>query len=161
MKQNLVSLKLTNAEITTLNGSLVPINTIFANRAVSLDPEQRRTLTKMGDKSRPFCQEAINALQSNAASLPPDFDLSELADDMADFDKLNAFAAKLGTLVELVDDTLKAISSDVMTSCIFGVGFLKALNKLTASLDNELQGLKGLRRSKAVKKPKTPKSPTP
>jgi len=156
MKQNLASLKLTPADTTALNAALTTINTTLGDRTVSLDPALRRTLTKMGPKTRPFCIEAINALQNNSASLPPDFDLPELADDMSDFDKLDAFATKLATLSESVDDTLKAISSDVMTSCISGVGFLKALNKLTASLDDQLADLKTLRRSKPAAKKKAP-----
>jgi hypothetical protein len=156
MAQNLVSLKLTDAELTTLNGALDTIQTTLAGRTVSLDPGQRRTLVKMGDKTRPFCEDAVAALQSNSAALPPGFALGELADDMTDFEKLNPFFDRLTTVRELVDDTLKAISSDVMTNCIAGVGVLKALNKLNPALDESLKNLSNVRRKKAAKKSKPP-----
>lgn len=155
MPQNLASLKITDAEITTLRGALQTIRTTLGARAVSLDTTQRKDLVKMGDKSRPFCEQSINALQSNAAALPPDLNVSELRDDMADFEKLNPFFDEFSTVGELLDDTLKAISSDIMTNCIAGVGVLKALNKLNPSLDAALKNLATLRRSKSQPK-KTP-----
>jgi hypothetical protein len=156
MAQNLASLKLTDAELATLNGALDTIETTLAGRIVALDADQRQSLVKMGDKTRPFCEDSIAALQSNSAALPPGFALGELADDMADFEKLNPLFDRLTTVRESIDDTLKAISSDVMINCIAGVGVLKALNKLNPSLDESLKNLAAIRRKKAPKKPKPP-----
>jgi hypothetical protein len=140
--------------MTALNGAVDTIRTTLGTRVVSLSPQQRRELVKMGGKTRAFCDGAIAALQSNSASLPPSVDVAELTDDMADFDKLNAFASDFTTLSESIDDTLKAISSDVMTTSIFGVGILKALNKGSAALDTLLSDLSTLRRAKPAKKQK-------
>ena len=52
----------------------------------------------------------------------------------------------------MIDDTLKALSSDVMVNSVAGVGFLKALNKLKPSLDRLLTDLGSIRRSKPNKK---------
>src|SRR6476620_8104185 len=120
MAQNLASLKLTAANMTALNGALDTIRTTLGDRAVSLSVSQRQTLTKMGDKSRPFCQQGIAALQANAASLPPDVNVTELSDDLADFEKLAPFFDQYNQVGELIDDTLKAISSDVMINTIAG-----------------------------------------
>ena len=53
---------------------------------------------------------------------------------------------------EMIDDTLKALSSDVMVNTVAGVGFLKALNKLKPSLDRLLADLGAIRRAKPTKK---------
>lgn len=105
----------------------------------------------MGDKSRPFCEQAVAALQSNVAPLPPDFDLPELVTDLADFTKLDAFFDQFEQRGEQLDETLKAISSDVMTNSTLGVGSLKFLNKLNPKLDDLLKDLSALRRSKPSK----------
>ena len=157
MAQNLASLNLTAAEVTALTGALQTIQTTLGNRGVSLDPKQRRELVKMGDKSRPFGEQAVAALQNNSASLPPDLDVTGLVQDLADFQKLDAFADQLRQVSELIDDTLKALSSDIMTNAIIGVGILKALNKLNPNLDTLLKDLSVLRRNKPTTKPAAPK----
>ncbi len=51
----------------------------------------------------------------------------------------------------MLDDTLKALASDLMTGSIVGVTFLKALNKLNPGLDTLLTSLKSVRRRKPAK----------
>jgi hypothetical protein len=152
MSQNLANLGLTVAEITTLKGALQTIRTTLGDRAVSLSPEQRQNLVKMGDSSRVFCQQAVAGIQQNVGSMPPDLDVPELVQDLADYTLLEPFVAEYEAVGELLDDTLKAISSDVMSNSIIGVTFLKALNKLNPALDTLLGSLKTVRRRKAVKK---------
>ena len=67
MSQNIISLVLTDAQIkaalealTTLEGAL--------NGLISLDAEERRRLTKMGQKSEVFCRQAISVLAQNRAA---------------------------------------------------------------------------------------------
>ena len=62
MPQDLTDMNLTAAEITALTGALQTIRTTLGTRAVSLDPDQRRTLVKMGDSTRVFCQQAVAGL---------------------------------------------------------------------------------------------------
>lgn len=151
MSQNLANIHLTAAEITTLSGALQTIRTTLGDRAVSLTPEQRQTLFKMGDSTRVFCQQAVAGLQANAGSMPPDLDVPGLAQDLADYTALEGILAEYKAVGELLEDTLKALSSDVMTNSIIGVTFLKALNKINPALDTLLGSLKQVRRRKAAK----------
>lgn len=153
MLQNLVSLNLTAADMTALNGALDTIRTTLGDRAVSLTPQQRQELTKMGDKSRIFCEQAVAGIRSHAGSMPADLDVAGLTLDLEDFDKLSAFYTDYQAVGEKIDDTLKASSSDVMTGSIVGVTFLKALNKLNPALDTLLASLRNVRRSKPKAKP--------
>lgn len=153
MLQNLVTLNLTAADITVLTGALDTIRTTLGDRAVSLTPQQRQELTKMGDKSRTFCEQAVAGIRSNSGSMPADLDVAGLAQDLEDFSKLNAFYTDYLALGEKIDDTLRAVSSDVMTGSIMGVTFLKALNKLNPALDTLLASLRNVRRSKPKAKP--------
>jgi hypothetical protein len=152
MSQDLASLKLTEEEIKNLNGALATIREILKDRSVSLTPSQRKKLLKMGDKSRIFCVQAVDGLKANAASLSPEFPLTALVEDLADFTALDAFFSEFEQTGEMIDDTLKALSSDVMVNSVAGVGFLKALNKLKPSLDRLLADLGTIRRAKPTKK---------
>jgi len=156
MSQNLASLNLTDAELVTLNGHLDAIETLLGARLISLTPKERQTLVKMGDKSRTFCEQAVPGIASNAASMSPDFNIPSLTQDLADFGKLDAFHDRYLDLGEKLNDTLKALSSDVMTNTIIGVTFLKALNKINPSLDTLLKSLSSVRRRKPAAKTTPP-----
>ncbi len=148
MSQDLASLKLTDADVAALRDSLQSIRKVLHGRTVSLTPAQRSKLLKMGEKSRNFCTQAVDALAANAGSLPPDLDIAALQTDLADFNALDTFYTEFQSIGEEVDDTLKALSSDVMVNALAGVGFLKALNKLKPSLDKVLGDLRSIRRAK-------------
>ena len=151
MSQDLADINLTAAELAALTGALQTIRTTLGTRAVSLSPDQRKTLVKMGDNTRVFCQQAVAGLQANAGSLPPDLDVPGLVQDMADYAALETFYAEYEAVGEMLDDTLKALASDLMTGSIVGVTFLKALNKLNPGLDTLLTSLKSVRRRKPAK----------
>ena len=157
MPQNLISLNLTDADVTALHDAFEAIRTTLGSRAVSLTPEQRQSLVKMGDNTRTFCEKAVPALQANTSSMPADFDVAALGQDFADYQKLETLYGEYTEVGELLSDTLKALASDVMTNAILGVGLLKALNKLKPALDTLLQSLSNVRRRKpAPKKRATP-----
>jgi len=158
MIQNLATIELTTAEITTLKGALQTIRTTLDDRAVSLTPDERQNYVKMGDKTRVFCQQAVAGIQANSGSLPADLDVPGLVQDLADYAALEAFFAEFKEVGELLDDTLKALASDVMANSIVGVTFLKALNKINPSLDTLLTSLREVRRSKSKKKSTPPKA---
>ncbi len=156
MTQNLASIELTSAEAATVRSALQSIRTTLGARAVSLSPEQRKTLMKMGDNTRVFCQQAVAGLQQNAGSLPPDLEIPGLVQDFADYTALESIVAEYEAVGELLDDTLKALASDVMTTSIMGVTFLKALNKINPDLDTLLDSLKQVRRRKSAKPENSP-----
>ena len=156
MSQNLANIEFTAAEITTLKASLETIRATLGDRAVSLTSDQRKTLVKMGDNTRVFCQQAVAGMQANSGSMPPDLDVAGTAQDLADYTALESFYADYQETGELLDDTLKALASDVMTNSIIGVSFLKALNKINPALDTLLASLKQVRRRKATKAPTQP-----
>lgn len=153
MSQNLAIIEFTAAEIATIKGALQTVRTTLGDRAVNLTPDQRKTLVKMGDNTRVFCQQAVAGLQQNSGSMPPDLDVPGLVQDLADYNALESIVAEYEALGEILDDTLKAVASDVMTNSIIGVSFLKALNQINPALDDLLGSLKTVRRRKAVKTP--------
>ncbi len=153
MPQNLISLKLTPADLALLNNAADVIIHFFESRGISVEDADHGPLVTMGAKTEPFCQKAVAELQDASASLSSDFPLAELSQDWQDNTALVPFRVKWKKAVELVEENDSALRSDIMASCITGTTFLQALHKLTPNLDGSLKELTSLRRSKATKKP--------
>lgn len=79
---------------------------------VDLTPEERRTMLKMGDKSRAFVSKALEVATQNPNFLPRSFDLEEMRRDLALFESLYPVFLSLTQLQELVDDTCIASASE-------------------------------------------------
>ena len=67
MSQNIVSLVLTDEQINAAMDALTALEGALAG-LISLDAEERRRLTKMGQKSEVFCRQAISVLVQNRAA---------------------------------------------------------------------------------------------
>jgi len=55
----------------------------------------------------------VRALQVNSSSLPGDFPMAELSQDMVDYESLAAFLSSLSQVGELLTDTQKARNGKV------------------------------------------------
>jgi hypothetical protein len=140
MTQNIISLNLTDTELTTIDEALAHLEQKLAPLLVGLSPEERRGLVKMGDKSESFCRETLMVLAQNTHLLPPSFDLAEAENDLAQLDKLRPRAARLRRLLEKADDGETALGSDVMSAALEGYALLKVSGK-GAGLDALRQGM--------------------
>jgi hypothetical protein len=155
MRQNLVSLNLDDNTLTAIDVALDSLETAFV-ALIALNPEQRRSLARMGDKSEAFCRQTLNVLTLNPQIVPPGFDLAEAQNDMAALDRLRPRLMRLMRLTERADDSATALGSDLMTASLEGYALLK--------LSGRNQGLEGLRDALSARFPghrRTPASATP
>jgi hypothetical protein len=136
MPQNLIDLELSSETLAAIDAALSTLETQLAPLR-GLDPDTRRGLTKMGDKSEAFCRQAVLAFTQNAEVLPRNFDLAAYQRDLATLDALRPRRQRLGRLQELLEDTEMAVGSDLMTASLEGYAVLKVAGKGT--------GLDGLR----------------
>jgi hypothetical protein len=134
--QNLISLNLSATDLSAIDDALNTLEQKLSG-LIALTPEDRRGLTKMGDKSEAFCRQVLVVLSQNKGVIPPNFDLVEAQNDLANFDALRTRFARLGRLFERADDSMTALGSDVMTAALNGYGLLKVSGKA--------QGLDALR----------------
>ena len=128
MSQNLMDLELSadalaqiDAALATLEAGLAPLR--------GLDPDARRWLAKMGDKSEAFCRQTLAVLTANPQIVPPNLDLAEARADLAALDLLRPRLHQLQQLAERLDDTTLALGSDVITVALEGYGLLKVSGK--------------------------------
>jgi hypothetical protein len=124
MSQNLISLQLTEQDLTTLNALVGDIESRLTG-LVSLDNASRRQLTKMGDKSEAFVRQTLRVLAQNPGIVPPALGLAEAQADLRALDQLRPLLARLQRLTERVSDSEMALGSDLMSVALEGYGLLK------------------------------------
>lgn len=157
MTQDLLALDISDADWAAIDAALTTLETKLAAKLLDLTPNDRRRLTKMGDKSEAFCRQALVVGRQNAAKLPPDTatDLTTEEGDLAALDKLRPRLARLTALSEKADDSEIALGSDIMVFSLALYGVLKAIGA-GAGLD----ALKAQMGARFDRGPRTPK-PTP
>ena len=152
MTQNLMSLALSADDLDAIDAPLSALEARLT-ALVALQPEERRGLTKMGDKSEAFCRQTLTVLEQNPQVIPPSFDLVEARADLAAVDVLRPRLARLRRLTERAEDSEMALGSDVMIASLEGYALLK--------VSGRNQGLEGLRQSLSARFGKTARRAEP
>ena len=152
MSQNIVSLVLTDEQINAAMDALTALEGALAG-LISLDAEERRRLTKMGQKSEVFCRQAISVLVQNPQIVPRSLQLADAQADLLALDRLRPVLDRLQKLAERGNDTEIALGSDVMDVALEGYGLLKVSGKN--------QGLDGLRKELSSRWSKTRRAAEP
>ena len=98
---------------------------------IDLTTEDRRTIVKMGDKSRAFVSKALEVATQNPEFLPRSFNLEEMRQDLALYEALYPILLGLTQLQELVDDTCMAAGSEAYASALAVYGYAKARGDVT------------------------------
>ncbi len=93
---------------------------------VDLSSDDRKTLPKMGDKSRAFVSKALEVAAQNPEFLPRSFDLDEMRKDVQLFEALYPVLLSLTQLQELVDDTTLAVGSEAYAAALQVYNYAKA-----------------------------------
>jgi hypothetical protein len=150
VSQDLVSLTFTDEQLAAADAAITQLETLFAG-FISLTPAERRSLIRMGNQSRPFCEDAILMMEQNRALIPPILDIAAAKQDMAALQQLTPLLARLERLAERGDDTEAALGSDIMVLALAGYGALGSVGKA--------QGLDGLRKQLSVRFAKTRRKP--
>ena len=153
MKQNLVSLEFSAAQLEAVDAALAVLEENLAE-LVTLTAVQRRKALKMGDGSEVFCRQTELVLRQNVGMVPADFELAELQQDIATLDALRPRLQRLRTLTDRADDTELALGSDIMCAALDGYRFAKIAGKGTA-----LDSLKEAMQVRLSRKPRDPGKP--
>jgi hypothetical protein len=121
---------------------------------VDLTTEDRRTIVKMGDKSRAFVSKALEVATQNPNFLPRSFDLEEMRRDLGLYEALYPVLLSLTQLQELVDDTCIAAGSEAYAAALAVYTYAKASGDV-AGLDAVIDEM-GRRFTRSSKKKKSP-----
>jgi hypothetical protein len=130
MANNRISANLTPADREAVMKALTTIRQKLPF-LIDLTSEDRRTIVKMGDKSRAFVIKALEVATQNSDFLPRSFDLEEMRRDLALYEALYPVLLSLTQLQELVDDTCMAAGSEAYTSALAIYNYAKASGDVT------------------------------
>jgi hypothetical protein len=128
MSQNLISLTLTEADYAEIDSALATLDAKLSG-LISLDTDERRAISKMGEKSEAFCRRTLVVMSENPDLIPVGVDLAEALRDMAQLDALRPRATRLRKLLGRIDDSEMALGSDMMVTSLEGYALLKVLGK--------------------------------
>ena len=128
MSQNLINLDLAAGQLASLDETLMALEANLAG-LIALTPEQRRDLTKMGDKSEAFCRQAVDVFRQHPDVLPRNFDLDGFTRDLAALDALRPRLLRIQRVLQRCQDTEMALGSDLMTNALEGYAVLKVAGK--------------------------------
>lgn len=129
MTQDLITLDISEADWTAIDAALDTLETKLGAKLLDLTIDQRKELTKMGDKSEAFGRQTLITARLNIVKLPPEAaaDLTIEEADLAALDTLRPRLARLTALAEKADDTELALGSDIMVYCLTVYRILKAV----------------------------------
>ena len=117
MSQNIVTLNLTEAQLSAVDAALTELETQLSG-LIALPVAQKRGLRKMGERSEAFCRQALTVLGQNPQLVPANVLAADAIGDLAAIDKLRPRMLRLGRLSERASDTTIALGSDVMTTAL-------------------------------------------
>ena len=117
MPDNRVSAELSEADQQAV---LAAIETIRQKLPflIDLTPEQRRSLPKMGDKSRAFVSKALTIAQHNSNFLPRSFSVEEMERDVGLIESLQPIMVSLTRLFEQLEDTYTEVGSEAYSAAL-------------------------------------------
>jgi hypothetical protein len=140
--QNLVSMVVSDDQFAAVDAALASLEANLSGM-VSLSPEQRRSVPRMGGKSEAFCRQTLSLLGQNPQVVNPNLGLPDAASDLALLDALRPRLQRLERLHARGSDTQMALGSDVMATALHGYKLLK--------VSGNSQSLDGLRASLATR----------
>ena len=141
MSQNLITLTLTDEQLTAADQALATLEETFAG-LIALDGDERKGLNRMGGKSEQFCRQTLNVLSQNPQIVPASIGLADAQADLATLDRLRPRLQRLLKLAERAQDSETALGSDVMSLALEGYALLKVAgrNQGLEALRKELSG---------------------
>jgi hypothetical protein len=148
MTQNLVTLNLTDAQLTAVDASLADLEKQL-DALIALSPPQKKSLRRMGQKSEAFCRQTLRVLEQNPQMVPANVPLADAIADLAALEQLRPRIVRLSRLSERAADTEIALGSDVMSVALQGYSLLK--------LTGRNEGVEALRRDLSTRFAKSPR----
>lgn len=103
---------------------------------ITLEPEERRTLIKLGSRSADFVKDALEAVIAVPTVVPASFNVEEFKKDASLFELLSSVKFKLDMLCEKVDHTYMASGNEAMTSALETYAYVRTASKRTPGLQS-------------------------
>ena len=124
MDQNLVNAELPAADAVEIDTAIETIKS-KTNFTISLTPEEKAGLVKMGNVFRQPVVIAMNVVTEHPEIMPGTFDVANFKKDYNLVLALQPISQKLHVLLQAIDDTIMAAESDSVTAMLEVYGEVK------------------------------------
>lgn len=98
---------------------------------LGLNPDERRALPRLGDKSRAFVTKALEVATQNPDFLPRSFDIEEMKQDARLFEAMYPLLLSLTQLQELMEDTTTVVGSEAYAAALLVYSYAKTSGRNT------------------------------
>lgn len=109
---------------------------------ITIGPEERQSLMKLGPKSVDFVQDASLAAVNFPGILPASFNQEEYGKDSSLFKSLSEIKLLLDSLSEKIDNTYMAVGSEAMTASLEVYAYVQTAAPRTPGLQSVAEKLK-------------------
>ena len=154
MPVNKVSATVSQADLQAISDAITTISTKLPF-LISLPAEERRSMAKMGDKSRAFVSKALELATQNPEILPGNLSVAEFKKDADLFSQLYTIIQPLTLLVDKINDTQMEAGSEAHAAALIVYQTAKISGTGVGGLDSVLDDL-GRRFSRKVTTAKDP-----
>ena len=131
MADNKVSAALSAADRDTVLAAIATIRQKLPF-LIHLTTDDRRSIVKLGDRSRAFVSKALDVANQNPNMLPPSFDVPEMRQDWNLFEDLQPILLALNQLQGLVEDTVMEAGSEAYAAALAIYEFTKTATNRSA-----------------------------
>jgi hypothetical protein len=132
---NIVSFTLSEEELNEINSALDILERILLPKTISLTPEIRQELLKMGDKTVAFVEKAIEMGDHNPEFVPQFVDLEETKKDFNGVKTIRSVNRRIGAISQRLDDTAMQAGSEAYSACRGIYGQIQMIAKATQSVE--------------------------
>ena len=126
---NNVSLNLTEAELTEINGAISILKEKLLPKLKTLTTDERVELPKMGDKTVAFVTKACEYCSQNPDLVPPFIDKNEFKIDVEAVEKLRNVYNPLLQITESLNDTMILSGSEAYGAALMFYNSVKTAKK--------------------------------
>jgi hypothetical protein len=116
--QNQVAVTFTPEQLEQIRTAITTLNTVLKPQLVQLGPQSRMELAKMGDKTIGFVSKTLEHARNNPDLTPRYFNLDDADIDFHAVTILREFSGSLGTLSEMLQDTMTLSGSEAYTASL-------------------------------------------
>ncbi|MGE5107769.1 MAG: hypothetical protein ACM3H8_09505 [Sphingobacteriales bacterium] len=117
IQNNRISVTLTQVQIDALRTAFATLEGLLTF-AQPLTIDERKRLPKMNVSNKVFVEDAINAINNNAAILPSYLNAAELTKDFTVYGQLDEFVQRSRQLCERFDDTQMLSGNEAYVSAL-------------------------------------------
>jgi len=143
-QENLISAEIPAAVMADITEKLNAVNTALANILLfNLTGQDRLELRKLGDKTMPFVEKAVEYASTNPTLVPSYLDLAEAKKDLKLTQDLSSILKQVSTLNRAVEDTLMVAGSEAYDAALVFYNSVKGASRVNVpgseAVYNDLQ----------------------